>query len=428
MAVEIIMPKVDMVMDEGTFVEWLKGEGEAVLKGEPLFVVLTDKAAIEVEAPESGILGGLIAKPDDVVPVAGVIGYILQPGEEVAEIREEQVSPRAATPSAEIVKDEGRLKLVEANPDFTGQEPLRATPLARNYARELQVDLAEVVGSGPRGRIYREDVRRHLETRPTGRGEQGGAGLPLAERPLPPVKVTSPAVKLPEAKIKERIALKGPRAIIAARLSHSASSIPHVYIDIAVDMSEAVRLKQQVQAHYTQAYGKGLSYTALIAYAVAHLLPNHPLLNSSLVDDEIILWDDVHLGIAMDLEDYLIVPVVRNAQSLSLADTFQAIQELLERARLRKLIPAEMSGSTFSISNLGMLGATRFTALINPPETAILAVGKIADLAVPLHQEVVVRPVMTLTLGIDHRVIDGAAGTRFLTDLKSLLENPYLLI
>ncbi len=269
------------------------------------------------------------------------------------------------------------------------------------------------------------DVERHLEALP--------ASAPLIPsnlaQPLDGGQSTQEApVRLGDAREKKRIPLKGPRLIIAKRLSQSASTIPHVYIHLVVDMSEAVRLREQVKAHYETLLGRGISYTAIIVRAVAHLLPKHPLLNSSILEDDIVLWEDVHIGMAVDLDDYLIVPVIREAHKMNLEQTAAAIAGLLDKARKRKLQPVEMSGSTFSISNLGMLGAASFTAIINPPETAILAVGKISDTVVAVDGQVGVRPMMNLTLGIDHRVIDGAAGTRFLTDLKALLENPYLMM
>jgi pyruvate dehydrogenase E2 component (dihydrolipoamide acetyltransferase) len=301
---------------------------------------------------------------------------------------------------------------------------VRATPVARNLARAQSLDLRRVPGSGPRGRIYRADVERYLAS-------QSSARLPADSsqaRPAAPETASRPPILLPQARERGRAALKGARAIIARRMAYSAQTIPHVHVSLAVDMREAARLRERLNPVYQQQHGRGVSYTAILAHAAARLLPSHPSLNSSLDGDEIIFWEDVHLGIATDLEDSLVVPVVREAHLKTLEQIALEISDLAQRARARKLQPAEMTGSTFTISNLGMLGAASFTAIINPPETAILAVGQIVDTPVAAGKKVAIRPLAHLTLAVDHRVTDGAQATRFLTGLKELLENPYLLL
>jgi pyruvate dehydrogenase E2 component (dihydrolipoamide acetyltransferase) len=193
-------------------------------------------------------------------------------------------------------------------------------------------------------------------------------------------------------------------------------------------MSEAARLRARVLAQIEQKTGQRLSFTAILARALAAVLPRHPVLNASLAGEEIILWEDVHLGIATSLEEYLIVPVIRQAQDQNLEQIVATLADLVERARTKRLAPSEMSGSTFTISNLGMFGIESFTAIINPPESAILAVGKIVDTFIKVENEMVMRPVMNLTLSADHRIVDGAAAAHFLAELKNTLENPYLLI
>jgi pyruvate dehydrogenase E2 component (dihydrolipoamide acetyltransferase) len=272
------------------------------------------------------------------------------------------------------------------------------------------------------------------------------------------------------------VPLRGPRKIIAERLAYSAFTAPHITLSLRVDMGEATRLRARLLEPIQQKTGHRLGFTAIITRAVAAVLPNHPYLNASLSGEEIILWDDVHLGVATSVKGYLIVPVIREAQDKSLEQIVAALGDLAERARAKRLTPAEMTGSTFTISNLGMFGIESFTAIINPPESAILAVGQIVDTprpkrgtptgadaevsgeasqpiepmertsnpfrlhrlhrlirsAVPLtierEGEIELRPVMHLTLSADHRVVDGAAAARFLAELKTTLENPYLLI
>jgi pyruvate dehydrogenase E2 component (dihydrolipoamide acetyltransferase) len=290
------------------------------------------------------------------------------------------------------------------------QATVRATPAARRLASELGVELALVAGSGARGRVHKNDVLAFAEQ------EQAAASGPAVELPGP------------GARRKQVVPLAGPRKIIADRMTYSAFTAPHISLSLHVDMSEAARLRARVQDAIQHKTGQRLSFTAIIARAVAAVLPRHPYLNASLRDDQIVVWHDVHLGIATSLEDYLIVPVIREAQTKSLEEIVTALGDLVERARARRLAPIEMSGSTFTISNLGMFDIESFTPIINPPEVAILAVGKILDTPVGAEDGVELRPMMNLTLSADHRVVDGATGARFLSDLKNTLENPYLLI
>jgi pyruvate dehydrogenase E2 component (dihydrolipoamide acetyltransferase) len=433
MAVEIVMPKVDMVMESGTFVEWLKKEGEQVAKGEPLFIISTDKADIEVEAPASGLLTALWARPDDVVPVSKVIGTILQPGElsadapaapgqQPAEAHSADSRPVQPAP-ANIDRDRAQ-SATAGDGAKKPEKRVRSTPLARTLARERGLNLAEIPGSGPRGRIHRADIERYVAAL------EAGTSQPAIDRAAAPDKTPPTSWPAPAPGLRERgrERLKGARAIIAQRMALSASTIPHIHLTVQVDMSEAARLRERVNPVLEKTIGLKASYTAVIARAVSSLLPQHPYLNSSLIDDEIILWEDVHLGIAMNQGDHLIVPVLREAQTMSLEKLVVEMGRLLDLARQRKLPPSDLRGGTFTLSNLGMVGIASFTAIINPPEAAILAVGQIQETPVALDGEVVIRPMVTLALAADHRINDGARVAKFLGDLKRVLENPYLLI
>ncbi|MCE1255253.1 MAG: 2-oxo acid dehydrogenase subunit E2 [Anaerolineae bacterium] len=432
MATEIIVPKVDMVMETGTFVEWLKKEGETVQKGEPLFVIMTDKSAIECEAPATGILGGITAKPDDVLPVTSIIGYVLKEGE-AAPAKNSQSAPSApsgASPSPEPPQAAGQSRLPESSVVQSDQAEklVRATPLARKLAKEMGIKLENVPGKGPRGRIYQSDIEAYLQNnKVTAPASQSDSTTPASS-----VSVALPAanlnIPLPNARVKERISLKGARAIIAQRLSYSSSTIPHIHETISIDMTETKRLHERVAPVIKEQTGLKVSMTAILVYAIARLLKRHPYLNSSFTGEEIVLWDDVHIGVATNLDDYLIVPVVREAQNKDLREIVDTMASLLEKARSKRLEPSEMTGSTFTISNLGMFGIEDFTAIINPPESAILAVGKIIDTPVFINGNVEVRPIMKVTLAADHRVNDGVRVARFLSDLKGSLENPYLLM
>ena len=427
MATEVFIPKVDMVMETATFVEWLIDEGEHVEKGQPLFVILTDKAAMEIEAPASGTLAGIKALPDEVLPVSETIAFILEPGEKLPEIV--QVSTTApttgvektATPAESLIPVPAQ-NAINPIDSRDGHHKVRATPVARRLATTLGIDLARISGRGPKGRIHKADVLLAAEnlaaemTAPTLIGS--GSQVPGLDQPIP----------LPVAKKKEVIPLAGPRRIIAQRMAYSASVAPHINLSISADMTEAQRLRTSVLSQIETQTGYRLSFTTLIAFIVASILPHHPYLNSTLNGEEIILWEDIHLGIATNMNDYLIVPVIREAQSKNLQEIVASFGDLLNRANAMQLTPAEMSGSTFTISNLGMFGIESFTAIINPPEAAILAVGKINETYLKVEGELVQRPMINITICADHRIVDGVAAAKFLNELKSCIENPYLML
>ena len=431
MATEVIMPKVDMVMETGTFVEWLKKEGEHVNKGDPLFVIDTDKAAIEMESPADGILAGVQAKLNDVIPVTQVIAYILAPGEALpsASIPEQVVT----IPAPKVTKT-AQAEQIVAVADANGTGKARVTPVARRLAEELHIDLTKIAGRGPRGRIHKADVLAFqasyaqddcLDVPPV---KQASIAAPVPVSPFPGAALAPASIPLPDARRRQVIPLAGARKIIGERMSHSAFTAPHIHLSLRVDMTEAIRLRERLLEPLKAQTGQRLSFTAILARAVATVLPRHPYMNASLADGSLILWDDIHLGIATSVEENLIVPVIREAQSKSLGQVVTALADLTDRARNRRLTPSEMTGSTFTISNLGMYGIESFTAIINPPEAAILAVGKMVDTPVKSADGFEFRPLIHLTACADHRIVDGAGVARFLEELKSTLENPYLLI
>ena len=381
MATPVIMPKLGFTMEEGTIVRWFKQEGDRVEKGEPLVEVTTDKVNMEVESPASGILRAVNAKPDQVVPVTQVIAYIAAPGETVE-------GPVLTTLTGEAIRFEapvspitrgGEKEQISAPPQ-AGE--VAATPVARRMAKELGIDLAAIQGTGPRGRITETDVRAAAE------------------------KTRAPA-PTPAAKT---IPLVGRRKIMAERMSKSAREAPHIILTLEVDMSAAEKRRGTV------------SYTALIAQGVAQVLKQHPLLNATLRDQEIVLNPSFNLGIAVDTPDGLIVPVVKNVDQKSLTALDSEINDLAQRARNGKLTLPDIEGGTFTISNLGMFGIEEFHAIINPPESAILAVGAIVRRPVAVGDLIGLRPMMNMTLSADHRVLDGAAAARFLQELKVALE------
>jgi pyruvate dehydrogenase E2 component (dihydrolipoamide acetyltransferase) len=424
MATEVILPKVDMVMETGTFVEWLKQEGDPVKKGEPLFVISTDKAAMEIESPATGILCGLRANPNQVIPVTSVLAFIVAEGESLpgtaavmspvtAPVK--QVTAQSKTYAATVLQSSGM-----PGAAFGKGKP-RATPVARRMASEMGLDLRSITGRGQHGRIHKADILLAAE-------QQAVKFVPPSPD-VTPAALPSPSLQipLPAARQKQVVPLAGPRKIIAERMAYSAATTPHITLTLSIDMSEASRMRDRVQPEFEKA-GHHLSFTAIIARTVAFVLRQHPYLNASLAGDNIILWDDVHLGIAASLQDYLIVPVIRESQNKTLREIVAELKSLVERTRTRRLSPAEMSGSTFTISNLGMYGIESFISILNPPEAAILSVGKIREQQVQTQAGVAWVPVMSVTVCADHRILDGVMVARFLADLKTTLENPYLLI
>ncbi|MEO8354499.1 MAG: dihydrolipoamide acetyltransferase family protein [Chloroflexota bacterium] len=429
MATEVIMPKVDMVMETGTFVEWLKKEGEHVNKGDPLFVIDTDKAAIELESPADGILAGVKARINDVIPVTEIIAYILAPGEALPV---KSVPQQVVTISAPARSKVRAAETVTSVSKTIEPRDVRVTPVARRLAKELQIDLTQLTGRGPRGRIHKADVLAFQTQQPPvehpGVLTVGVTSVESATPMIPAITRVAPQIALPDARRKQVVPVAGARKIIAERMVHSAFTAPHINLSLKVDMTEAIRLRERVLEPLKIQTGQRVSFTAILARAVATVLPHHPYLNASLSDGNIILWEDIHLGIATSVEENLIVPVIREAQNRNLGQLVMAMADLTDRARNRRLTPAEMMGSTFTISNLGMFGIESFTAIINPPESAILAVGRMVDTPVAHEGQIVLRPMMELTASADHRVSDGATVARFLADLKVTLENPYLLI
>lgn len=365
MVTKVLMPRLSLTMKKGTVIEWFKKEGDAVEKDEPLVEVLTEKVTYDIEAPSSGVLRKVLVEEGVDVPVAGVLAVITAPDEELPEV---EVS---AEPSLERV-----------------EERIIASPAAKRLAKEYGVDLAQVKGTGPEGRIIEEDIRRHVEEK----------------------KVTP--------KIREVIPLTGIRKTAAERVSLSARTAPHTTLNMEVGMSKAAKLRKEVQ----------VSYTDMVAKAVAKALIEHPIMNSTLEDEQIKVFHDINVGVAVATEKGLIVPVIHNTDRKSLEEIASKLKELAEKARQGKLTKDELTGGTFTITNLGMYGVDTFTPIINPPETAILGVGRLTEKPVVENKKIVIKPLMNLSLSFDHRVVDGAPAAQFLQKIKKILENPEVLL
>ncbi len=373
MVTKVVMPRLSLTMKEGTVVQWFKKEGETVQKGEPLVEVLSEKVTYDVEAPESGVLRKILAGEGLDVPVDQAIGVIAAADETIAET--ELATPRE--PASQIEK----APILAPKPD-EAIERIPASPAARKLARESGVNLMTVKGSGPDGRIVEDDVRRFAEH----------------------------AVSKP--RVREVRPLAGIRKTTAERLSLSARTAPHSTVIMEVDMTNAVRLRSETQ----------LSYTEMLIKAAAKALQKHPALNAALNGEQIKIFEDVNIGVAVATENGLVVPVVEDADKKSLGEISSALKTLIEKTQQGKLARRDVTGGTFTITNLGMYGVDVFIPIINPPEAAILGVGRVVEKPVAVNGHMTVKHTMQLSLTYDHRIVDGAPAAEFLQTLKQILE------
>ncbi len=362
MVTKVVMPKLSLTMKEGTVGRWYKKEGEAVEKGEPIVEIISEKATYDLESPDSGVLRKILIEEGVDAPVDAILAVITVPDEAFSE---EQI--RAEVPKAVA----------------EGEKKVLASPAAKRLAREHEVDLSLVKGSGPEGRIVEEDVERFLK-------ESRGT--------LP--------------KVKQVILLSGFKKTSAERVTASFKTAPHSTVIMEVDVSEAKELHNKLQ----------VSYTAIITKAVANALAEHPLLNSTLDGNQIKIFEDINVGVAAATEHGLVVPIIHNTNKKSLKEIDATIKALTEKAKQGKLAKEELSGGTFTITNLGMYDVEFFMPIINPPEAAILGVGKITEKPVVVDRKIEVKPRIMLSLSYDHRIVDGAPASEFLRKIKEKIE------
>ncbi|HVB96302.1 MAG TPA: dihydrolipoamide acetyltransferase family protein [Chloroflexota bacterium] len=411
MAVEVKLPKLAASMDDGVISKWLKAVGESVKKGEPLFEVESDKVTTEVEAPVDGILQRIVVPEGEKIDVGTVLAVIAGREETVPETNGggSHAASAAITGSVAVASPSSVLAAPPATKIFV-------TPRARKVADELGVDLNRVKGTGPGGRILERDV---LAVGPS-------TTAPSPEVVPPPVVPVAPPVATPVA-ASTPLPLAGMRRVIAERMVRSQQTVAEVTLTQEADVGEVMKLREQVSAEWQKQHGFKVSPTDVIIKAVARALREHPRLNSSLTDAGIQDHAEVNVGVAVALDEGLIVPVIRNADQKSLLDIAKNVRDLSERARKNQLGRDDLTGGTFTVTNMGMLGVEAFTPIINWPECAILGVGRIADRAVVRDGQVVARPTLWLSLTFDHRIVDGAPAAVFLSRVRQLLESPYLL-
>jgi pyruvate dehydrogenase E2 component (dihydrolipoamide acetyltransferase) len=421
MAVSVVMPALEMAQETGKLVSWLKKEGEPVKKGDMLLEVETDKAVVEIEAQADGVLGGVTAKVGDVVPVGQTIGWLLKPGE--------------AVPSASAPTQTGRTGAAAAPVAAAAEAPAPAAPAsvagakispkARKLAREHGVDIATVKGSGAGGEILADDILKAAAAGPAAGGPPKGGpheaqfvAAPSAA-PSPNVGAGSsrPAPAPAAAPSGPADAISSIGRIMAERTTQSWTTVPHFFVSRDVDASALNTARQGLIPSIEKSHGVKVTHTDLMVAAVARALRKHPRMNASWSNGGITLNPEVNVALAMAVENAVITAVVRNADKVSVGDIAKQRKELSERARANRLQPADISGATFTISNLGMFSVDAFTAIIVPPQAGILAVGAITDRVVAVNGMIGVRPMVNLTLSSDHRLIDGARAAEFLNDV-----------
>ena len=400
MATEIYIPKLGQTMTEGTVLRWLKAEGDPVQKGEPVLEIETDKAVAEIEAPADGVLGPILAAEGAAIPVGQVISYVLAPGEE-APTETEVATPVAPAPS----KPEMPPPALKAVP------PPPASPKARRLARDLGVDLVSVQGTGPGGRIVAADIRR------------------AAELVRAPGSVLTSVI--PPGDVEP---LRGIRRVVAERMTHSFTTTPHFYLSAEVEATALIRMREGLLSKVEALTGVHLTITDILIKVVAQALREFPEVNVAWADDSqagvsgVLRQSQVNIGVAVATSDGLVVPVIYEVDKLSLEGIARRRADVTQLARDGKLTLTDLEGGAFTLSNLGMFGVDQFQAIINPSQSAILAVGQIRERPVAIAGNLAIRPTMFLTLSVDHRLLDGVQAARFLQRVVQLIEEPYLLI
>ena len=438
MATEVMMPKLSPTMEEGQVARWLKKEGDRVSMGEPLAEIDTDKATMEMQALSNGVLRKILIKEGESAPLGQLIAIIGEPDEDISALeskasssatppaKAETAAPAEAEPKAEPKEDRSKPETPPPASEGNGRQGqvvaaapsgrLVVSPLAARMAAEAGIDLRSLSGSGPGGRIIKRDIEAAVSGRGTTKAESTSH-----------LRVVSPArsgEKIGASAFQDE-PVSVMRKTIANRLVTSLGPVPHFFLTTEIEMDRAVEMRQSIKALDPDLK---ISINDIIIKVAAAALLQHPQVNASYQDKTIRYYERADVGVAVAIEDGLITPVVRSADQKSLSEIASEVRELAEKARGRKLLPEEYTGASFSISNLGMFGIDEFTAIINPPEAAILAVGAVSAKPVVRDEEIVVRQMMRVTMSCDHRVVDGATGAKFLQTFKKILENPLYLI
>lgn len=454
MAVELRMLQMDQTMTKGKIGKWLVKEGDTVTEGQPLLEIETDKVVHEQESPTDGVIAQIFPEEGSDVPVNALLAIIAAPGEEVERVEvdtpsvQEQVIETPKPTTTQTVDTDK-----QPSRPITSTIDIKASPAAQQLAEKLTIDLAQVKASGPGGRILESDIHRFIESRGEATTETTRLkASPLARRlakefglDLTKIDGSGPegrivrddvlqiADEIPsqvlrsEPAISETIELSGIRKIIAERMTMSLQTNASVTLHTEVDATSLVELRAELN-EIVQAQEINITYTDLIVKILAHALREHPRINATLTDEGIHVLTDINIGVAVALEDGLVVPVVRNVDKIGLGAISEQIKTLADKARNNQLTPGELQDGTFTLTNLGIYGVDAFTPIINPPESAILGVGRIVKKPVVHNDEITTRHRLTLSLTFDHRIIDGAPAAQFLQTVSQYLQNPYLLL
>ncbi len=393
MAISVVMPALEMAQETGKLLSWRKKEGERVTKGEPLLEIETDKAVVEVESPGDGILAGVTAEVGAVIPVGQTIAWLVSPGEKppaksatAAPTARASSSPRPTAAAAASISEQR----VGAAPQIS--------PKARRLAKEIGVEISQICGTGPDGTITSEDVQRAADSKGASR-----------------VAATAPA---------GMEALSQVARLMAERTTQSWTSVPHFFLVRDVDAGELIAAQKRIGQEMEKAQGAGATITDLLIALVARTLAKHPRMNASWTAEGIRSNPEINVSVAMAVKDGVVGAVIHKANTAKLAEISTLRRELTERARAGRLRPADITGGTFTLSNLGMYKVDAFSAIITPPQAAILAVGSISERVVPVDGKPGIRPMMTMTLSSDHRVVDGARAAEFLSELANAIREP----
>ena len=389
MAISVVMPALEMAQETGKLVSWLRREGDIVSKGEPLLEIETDKAVMEIESPGDGVLAAVSAQPGTEVQVGKTIAWIVQPGEQPPAEQSDAVSGRKITAEVSV-------SAVQVEQRQAASTEVRISPKARRLAKELGVKLADLKGSGPDGEILAEDVTRAGNSAP------------------PQVDPIAASVRAGSGNISR---------LMAERTTQSWTTVPHFFVTRDVDASELRAARERFSPVIAASHQVKLTITDLLVAAVAKALSRHSLMNASWIDGKIRYNPEINIAIAIGVEEGVVAPVIRQADRLELSAIAQQRTRLTDRAREGRLRPADLANGTFTISNLGMFDVDSFTAIITPPQSAILAIARIADRMVVVNGAPVIRRMMSMTLSSDHRVIDGVTAARFMKDVVEQLTN-----
>ncbi|HTK07690.1 MAG TPA: pyruvate dehydrogenase complex dihydrolipoamide acetyltransferase [Ktedonobacteraceae bacterium] len=437
---EVTMPRLSDTMQEGTITRWLKKSGDAVKRGDILAEVETDKANMEIESYDTGILEQILVKEGETAPIGQPIALIGS-GQGSAQQSASSVQTKSASAQAQATTSQASAATSGSTPMNNSFQPLvtqgesfstagmqgqngariKASPLARRIAEEHNIDLRQIQGSGPGGRIVRDDLASHIQAAPTATA----ATVQIAPEPQPqPVPTASGVSYAPDDEVINPSQMQ---KTVARRLTESKTTVPHFYVRNEIDMTAVLAMRQALNASAGEG-GVKISVNDLIVKACALALEKFPEVNSSWKENQIIRHAHVNIGIAVDVPNGLIVPVIRDANIKGVRTIAKEAKALIEKARNNKLGPNDYTGGTFSVSNLGMMDVTDFSAIINPPEAAILAVASTRKTFVPIDGQPVIRDIMPTTLSADHRILYGATVARFLQEVKRLLQDPYALL